>query len=185
MMRMRSGISRSAVAGAERGLPACVAAELARPLQPIPVWYQPIGTLNDLAALLTSRRLHRCLGGVTFGLAARVGPAGVLASMLGLTGVARPMHQRAAVCQHPLAAYLAAADHLVHFAALITPSGMSGAGISGIPEKCHQALWCVKIVPFANMAEREFVDWWEVQVGTEAAYLASHPSANAYGRHSA
>ena len=29
------------------------------------------------------------------------------------------------------------------------------------------------------MAEREFVDWWEVQVGTEATYLASHPSANA------
>jgi hypothetical protein len=44
---------------------------------------------------------------------------------------------------------------------------------------CHQALWGVKIVPFANMAEREFVDWWEVQVGTEATYLASHPSANA------
>jgi hypothetical protein len=52
-------------------------------------------------------------------------------------------------------------------------------GISGIPDKGHQALWCIKIVPFANMAEREFVDWWEVQVGTEATYLASHPRANA------
>jgi len=41
---------------------------------------------------------------------------------------------------------------------------MSGysADISGLPEMCHQALWGVKIVPFANMAEREFVDWWEV-----------------------
>jgi hypothetical protein len=46
-------------------------------------------------------------------------------------------------------------------------------------DKCHQALWGVKIVLFANMAEREFVDWWEVQVGAEAAYLASHPSGNA------
>jgi hypothetical protein len=144
------------------------------------VWYQPIGTLNDLAALLTSRRLHRCLGGVTFGLAARVGPAGVLASMLGLTGVARPMHQRAAVCQHPLAAYLAAADHLVHFAALITPSGMSGE-FTGHLRNSRQMPSSVMVhhVPFANMAEREFVDWWEVQVGTEATYLASHPSANA------
>jgi hypothetical protein len=67
-------------AGAERGLPACVAAELARPLRPIPVGYKPDGALDGLAALLTSRRLHRCLGGVTFGLAARVGPAVVLAA---------------------------------------------------------------------------------------------------------
>ena len=42
-------------------------------------WVSAVGTLNDLAALLTSRRLHRCLGGVTFGLAARVGPAVALA----------------------------------------------------------------------------------------------------------
>jgi hypothetical protein len=65
----------------------------------------------------------------------------------------------------------------VHLAALITPNGMSGNSpdISGIPEKCRKALWCVKIDPCANMVEREFVDWWEVHVGVrqsraEAAY---------------
>jgi hypothetical protein len=90
--------------------------------------YEPDGALDGLAALLTSRRLHCCLGGATFGLAAHVGPAVVLASMLGLAGVARPMAgfgPSASAFRIPCSP-----DHLMHFAAP------------------HNALWHVPAIEF-------------------------------------
>jgi len=89
----------SAVARLESRLPACVAAELARPL---PIGFKPVGIPDELAAPLAPWWLQRCLGSVALRLASGGKLAILLAVSLCLAGVAGSFEQRAEVAQHPL-----------------------------------------------------------------------------------
>ena len=118
---MRPAMVLSTVVGLERGLPASSAAELSHPL---PIRCQQVGTLDGFAALMSSRRLQRCLGGMAFGL--RRTESLRLLSRNCSSLQASQVRWISGLRFVWLAAQLAAAQHLLHRRISIMLDGTSG-----------------------------------------------------------